>query len=181
MKDMDFLYITFELVQAIGISIGMGTSTLAILNFFYAISDGSISETERNFMGITYTVLRVAMGIILVSTVILSILGYNIYGSDYFTHYVSAQAFLVFMLFANAALMTLHIMPSTFGPAIQASTWYTLGFIMALLPYVHSFNFLLFGFAYATFIFFSISFVNAIMAYLKDKLDNSKREKESAA
>jgi hypothetical protein len=177
---MDFSYVSFEVIQSIGISIGMGTSTLAILNFFHAISDGTISETERNFMGITYTVLRVAMGIILVSTTILMILGYFIYGADYFTHYVAAQAFLVLMLFANAALMTFRIMPSTFGPAIQASTWYTLGFIMALLPYIAGFNLLMFGFAYATFIFFAISFVNAVMAYLKDKLDQAK-EKESAA
>lgn len=178
---MEFLYITFELALAIGISIGMGTSTLAILNFFYAISDGTITETERNFMGITYTVLRVAMGIILVSSLILTLLGYNIFGEDYFTPFIGAQSFLVLVLFANSALMTLKLMPSTFGPAIQASTWYTLGFISALLQYIQGFNIMLFLFAYATFIFFAISFVNAIMAYIKDKLDKKKSEQEAAA
>jgi hypothetical protein len=167
---MELSYIIFEILLNIGVSIGMGTSTLAILNFFHAINDGVISETERNFMGITYTVLRVAMGIILSMLIALSIVGYNLYGLDYFTHYVVAQVFLTFILFLNSALMTLRIMPSTFGPGIQASTWYTLGFVTTVSQYVPNLNSFVFILGYLTVVIFATSLVNAVMAYIKDNL-----------
>ena len=167
---MEIFVLGLSIIQSMGISLGVGSSTLAILNFFHAIADGKIDETERNFMGITYIVLRVAMGIILVTSLILAITGYATHGSDYFTGYIAAQTILTAVLFINAFLMTIRMMPSTFGPAIQASSWYTLGFLLALFAQGHStVNILVFLFAYATFIFFAISFINSMMAYLKEK------------
>lgn len=167
---MELLVLGLTVIQSMAISLGVGSSTLAIINFFHALADGVISETERNFMGVTYTVLRVAMGIILVTTILLAIIGYCVMGADYFTGYTTAQALLTSVLFVNAFLMTVHLMPSTFGPAIQASSWYTLGFLLALFAQGFTeVNFLVFLFAYATFIFFAISFINSIMAYLKEK------------
>jgi hypothetical protein len=171
---MGIIFISLSVLQSVGISLGVGSSTLAILNFFHAIADGKIDETERNFMGITYTVLRVSMGIILVTALLLAIIGY-INGGLFFTSYVAAQALLIGVIFINSALMSLRLMPSTFGPAIQASSWYALGFISALQVFGFSnFNLWLFIFAYATFIFFAISFINAMMAYLKDLRENEK-------
>jgi len=167
---MEISVLALSIIQSMGISLGVGGSTLAILNFFHAIEDGKIDETERNFMGVTYLVLRVAMGIILVASLILSFIGYNNIGPDYFTGYVAAQSILIAVLFVNAYLMTVRVMPSTFGPAIQAASWYTLGFLMAIFAqgFTHI-NTLLFIFGYATFIFFAISFINSVMAYLKEK------------
>lgn len=171
---METLFIAASIIQSIGISLGVGSSTLAVLNFFHAIADGTISEEERNFMGITYIVLRVAMGIILISSIALMLIGSSLSGESYFTSYVAAQAILTCVLFVNAFLMTVHIMPSTFGPAIQASSWYSLGFMLALVPHgLVNFNFLAFLFAYATLIFFAISLINAVMAYLKDKRERA--------
>jgi len=169
---MEISILGLSIIQSMGISLGVGTSTLAILNFFYAISDGKIDETERNFMGVTYTVLRVAMGLILVSSLLLAFIGYAMEGDAYFTGYVTAQTILTTVLFVNAFLMTIHMMPSTFGPAIQASSWYSLGFLLALFAQGHTnVNILVFLFAYATFMFFAISFINSVMAYLKEKRD----------
>jgi hypothetical protein len=171
---MEIIFITLSVLQSVGISLGVGSSTLAILNFFHAIADGKIDENERNFMGITYMVLRVAMGIILVTALLLAVIGY-IEGGAFFTSYVAAQAILVSVIFINSALMTLRLMPSTFGPAIQASSWYALGFISALQVFgFNNFSLWLFVFAYSTFIFFAISFINAMMAYLKDLKENDK-------
>jgi hypothetical protein len=166
---MEFLISALFIIQSMGISLGTGSSTLAILNFFHAISDGTISDTERDFMGITYIVLRVAMGIILVSTLLLCFYGFGTIGESWFTGERAAQAVLIGVLFLNAFLMTMRIMPSTFGPAIQASSWYSLGFILAFTKIGYEVNFLIFLFAYATTIFFAISLINAIMAYLKEK------------
>jgi hypothetical protein len=76
---METLFIASSIIQSIGISLGVGSSTLAVLNFFHAIADGTISEEERNFMGITYIVLRVAMGIILISSIALMLIGSSLY------------------------------------------------------------------------------------------------------
>ena len=168
---MELLQLILSVLLASGISLGVGASTLAVLNFFHAIKDGKIDETERDFMGVTYTVLRVAMGIILFCAAVLAIMGYNTIGADYFTGYVAAQSLLVAILFVNSYLMTIRLMPSTFGPAIQASSWYSLGVLSALLPFgITQFNIFLFLFIYGTFLFFAISLINSVMAYLKEKL-----------
>ncbi len=169
---MELLILVFSVLLASGISLGVGGSTLAVLNFFHAIKDGKVDVTERGFMGITYTVLRVAMGIVLVSALMLAIMGFSTLGQAYFTGYVAAQSLLIAILFLNSFLMTIRLMPSTFGPAIQASSWYSLGVLSALLPFgITHFNILLFLFIYGTFLFFAISLINSIMAYLKEKVE----------
>ncbi len=66
------------IIQSMAISLGVGSSTLAIINFFVAIADGAIDETERKMMGVVYKVLRVAMVLILITTILLLL---NLYSS----------------------------------------------------------------------------------------------------
>lgn len=151
------------------ISLGVGASTLAIVNFFVAIADGKIDDTERRMMGVVYVVLRVAMVFILVTTVLLVAAEAAALGS-----FLSLPAFTygiivaLAALFLNAMLMTAHIMPSTFGPAIQAGSWYTLGTLIALESIgVLNFTFTQFLLAYVTWLVLAVSLVNGIMALLK--------------
>lgn len=167
---MGFVLVALSLIQSVAISLGVGSSTLAIVNFFIAIADGKIDETERKMMGITYTVLRVAMVLIIVTTISLIILEIVQLGLITLTAYLISQLFLIGMLFTNAYLMTKRIMPSTFGPAIQAGTWYTLGIFSALVPLgLTNFSLLQFGLLYVAVILLGISVVNGMMAYLKRK------------
>jgi hypothetical protein len=167
---MEFSLIALTVLQSMGISLGVGASTMTVVFFFSAIKDGIISVEERNYLGLAYIVLRVAMAIILTTSISLSVIGYILHGDMYFTAYVAAQAILTTVLFVNAFLMTIKVMPSTFGPAIQASSWYTLGFMSALYGQdIENVNMFIFLFAYGTVIFFAISFINAMMAYLKEK------------
>ncbi len=171
---MEFTILALSIIQAMGISLGVGSSTMAVLNFFMAISDGKIDEGERNFMGITYKVLRVAMGLILFTWLILAMYGFGVAGASYFSGYLIAQTFLVALLFINAILMTAHIMPSTFGPAIQASSWYSLGFILSLYSLgITEFNLVVFILGYVTFFVFAVSLINSVMSYLKAKRENA--------
>ncbi len=177
---MESLIMTLNIVQSFAIAIGAGTSTLAVVNFFYAIADGKIDETERNFMGITYVVLRVAMAFILITLILLTILGCLSEGAAFFTGYTTAESILVAILFVNSFLMTIRLMPSTFGPAIQASSWYSLAFLQALYTYYQAdFSLLVFCFSYLTFLFFAVSLINSIMAYLKDKSTSEKAAENS--
>jgi hypothetical protein len=179
---MELSIIALSVLQSMAISLGVGSSTLAVVNFFYAISDGKIDETERNFMGVTYIVLRVAMGIILVTSVVLALFSYASEGLTYFTSYTTAQAILTAVLFINAYLMTIRVMPSTFGPAIQASSWYTLGFLMASKPFGNEvFNLVSFILIYAAVILLAITLINAIMAYLKDRREAASKVETTPA
>jgi hypothetical protein len=160
-----------SIVQIIGISLGVGSSTLAVLNFFNAIADGTIDPVERRMMGVTYIVLRVAMVLILASTTLLIVMGVREFGYDYFTPYVIAQCVLIVVLFVNAALMTARIMPSSCGPAIQAGSWYLLGFGLALYTLgLADFSIPLFIVAYAIELAFAYFLINSVMHYQRYKL-----------
>jgi len=165
------LFLTLAAVaQSISISLGVGSSTLAILNFFAAIADGKIDETERRMMGIVYVVLRVAMWSILVSTMILVAVDYSTVGLSGISTFTYAQLFALAILFINATLMTAHIVPSTLGPAIQAGSWYTLGGLLALqLQGVVNFTFLQFFLGYIAWIVLAIGIVNGAMSIMKSK------------
>lgn len=154
-------------LQSIFISLGVGSSTLAILNFFAAIADGKIDETERRMMGIVYVVLRIAMvgilatsGILLIPTLIVDVTTLTVVSI--------AQLIIVAALFINASLMTARLMPSTFGPGLQAGSWYTLGIVAALqLQGITQYSLLQFGLGYVSMLILAVGMVNGAMAVLK--------------
>lgn len=175
---MEITVTIMTILQSFGISLGVGASTIAIVNFFVAIADGKIEETERNLMGVTYVILRVAMVAILFTTLYIGVAQNALVGSGYFTPFVIALWLIITTLYANAILMTLHIMPSTFGPAIQAGSWYTLGMLSALRAVdLTSFSILQFIIGYACAIALAVAIVNGTMAHLKER----KRQKHEVS
>ncbi len=167
---MELTLILLFIILSIGVSLGVGSSTLAITNFFVAIADGTIDETERNMMGIVYIVLRVAMGIILLSLLALTIIAEMTHVVDVPHVFILSSWSLVGVLYSNAFLMTKHIMPSTIGPALQASSWYTLGVSMTLFSFgLANYKMLNFYLSYFVVILLAASLVNGMMAYLKHK------------
>jgi hypothetical protein len=163
------MFITLvAIVQSLSVSLGVGSSTLAIINFFVAVADGKIDETERKMMGIVYIALRVAMVAILVTTLGLVALEFFYDGAVSLTPFDIAQLFTLSVLFINAILMTMRLMPSTLGPAIQAGSWYTLGALIALkLQGMTDFTFVGFFIAFLIWIVVAIGIVNGIMSRLK--------------
>jgi hypothetical protein len=165
---MTFIATVVAILQSFAISLGVGSSTLAITNFFVAIADGTIDETERRMMGVVYVVLRVAMVAILVTTFLLIVLDNAMTGLANFTTFTVALIVALAVLYINAILMTLHLMPSTFGPAVQAGSWYTLGTLMALKGLdMTDFTLLQFLMGYMTWVVLAIGIVNGVMAILK--------------
>ena len=160
-----------SILQAIGVSLGVGCSTVAITSFFVAIADGSIDPQERKMLGVVYILLRVGMGLILGTTALLGFIHITgAHNGSYFTPFMIGRWILIFVLFTNAILMTKRIMPPSFGPAIQAASWYTLGITFALVP-LGLINFSLFEFivGYLAAIAFATALVNGTMTYLKKR------------
>ncbi len=167
---MDMLIILAVVLQSLAISLGVGSSTLAVINFFVAIADGTIDVQERKLMGVVYIVLRVAMILILVLAAFIGLLSFADGGMLYFSPFILGMWTLIAMLFLNAFLMTKHIMPSNIGPALQASTWYTLGVVFALVPLgLTGFSYIEFLVGYAAAITLAIAVINGAMSYLKKK------------
>ena len=167
---MTLFFSFIAILQSFSISLGVGSSTLAIINFFTAIADGTIDDTERRMMGVVYVVLRVAMVAILITTVLLTGAKLLYIPFSQLGAFTFGQMTVLFVLYLNAALMTAHLMPSTFGPAIQAGSWYTLGTLAALAPLgVTTFNYLEFLVGYITWVVLAVAIVNGTMAIMKHK------------
>lgn len=168
---MEILFALLFVLMSVAVSLGVGCSTVAIINFFTAIADGKIDESERHMMGSTYVLLRIAMVLILCTYAGLWLFGaIGVATTLYATTTSIAVAILVSVLYTNAILMTYRIMPSTFGPAIQAGSWYTLGVVMALASIsITSYSLPVFLLGYACVVTLAVSLVNLGMTYLKHR------------
>jgi hypothetical protein len=167
---MNIILVLVALVQFLAVSLGVGSSTLAVTNFFVAIADGKIDETERKMMGIAYIILRVAMVAILITTGILTTHTLLAVGIGGITTFTLAQISMIVVLYANATLMTLRIMPSTVGPAFQAAAWYALGALGALMALqLTEFTYLQFALSFAADCAANVAITNGLMWYLKAK------------
>ncbi|MEX0913171.1 MAG: hypothetical protein WDZ56_01430 [Candidatus Paceibacterota bacterium] len=167
---MEILYIISAVLQSFAISAGVGSSTIAVTQFFSAINDGKIDESERRMMGVTYAVLRIAMGLILVSTAVQGVIIYYYggMGTEYFNPFSVGVWTVIAVLFLNALAMTKHWLPSTLGPGIQAGSWYTLGMMFAFIPLgLTNFTFVQFLLGYAGMICLAVAIVNGVMSYKK--------------
>lgn len=163
---MEMTYIIVSILQTISVSLGVGCSTTAVTQFFFAIADGKIDEGERRIMGVVYILLRVAMALILITTLIQAAILYKVMGMNYVNPFTVGIWSATIVLYINAILMTLHWMPSKFGPGIQAGSWYTLGITFALIPLgLVSFSYQQFFLAYAGAMVLGIALVNLIMSY----------------
>ena len=168
---MTTLYILSYIALSFSISLGVGSSTIAVLNFFRAIADGTIDESERRMMGVTYIILRVAMVAILIFFTVQLMYGYLGFSDLLYGNTAAvAVGFLVTVLYTNAILMTYRIMPSTFGPAIQASSWYTLGVVAALVSLrITDYPLAVFFLSYVCALLLFTSAINLEMFRLKHK------------
>lgn len=167
---METMIIIASLAQGIAISLGVGTSTMAIVSFFSAIADGAIDATERRMLGLIYFVLRVAMVVILLTMLALFTAEIMTTGSLALSTFTTSLILLVSVLYINAILMTLRIMPSTLGPAIQASSWYTMGMMASLNSLgLVTFGLLEFVLGYLSVILLATALVNGVMAIMKHR------------
>lgn len=157
---IDF-YSFIHVLQSLSISLGLGFSTATTVLFLTA--QGQYDETRKNIMHTMYTLLRVAMISILVTTLYLSVTLYLHMGSHYFDTYTLSLWTFLLLLFLNSFLMTTRIIPKKLGPAVQVTTWYALA-VSTTLPtsIIVGIPFLLLLFVYAVCV--------AFVAYLLHKL-----------
>lgn len=135
---MLLLYSIAATVGGMALSLGVGSSTFALIFYFMGKHSAVFHETGRPYQKVVYRVLRIAMALMLAAE-IAKVAIYMQTGTR-IPELFAADA-LIFMwtviavLFVNPVLMTLHLLPTKFGAAIQATSWYTLG-VLAAMPMV---------------------------------------------
>lgn len=147
------------------IALGVGSSTIAIASFITALRDGTIDQTERTLLGVIYIFLRISMVLIILTTLFLAWQNPALLGD-----YIAYVYVLVALLFVNAFCMTKHYISMKIGPAIQAGTWYTLGFVTTI-DMLNLFPLAVQGFIvlYVIDVLIAITILNGYLVYFKRK------------
>ncbi len=129
------LFSILEVLSAIALSLGVGSSTFALIFHFMGMRSPTARTAGKPYQHVVYIVLRVAMALVLlaeIGKVVLYIQNGLTVETLRTAHPLLFLWTLIGMLYANAILMTLHRMPMRLGPAIQATSWYALGVLTAL-------------------------------------------------
>ena len=143
---MEIIGLLLGIIFAIGLTLGVGSSTFALTNFIVALQDGVIDDSEKRLMKVVYVILRIGMGL-LAFGLIVPILLYGIEIVD--TQYLMAILLLV-IITVNAILMTKRTMPMQYGPVLAGGSWYSL-FLLTELPF--------YGVALPVLAFYYVAFV----------------------
>lgn len=158
----ELLFIALALVHSSAVALGVGASTIAIAGFLTAIADNEFDESERRIMGVVYLSLRIAMVLIVAMTLLMMWMR-----PEFFGWFTAPLWIMTAVLYLNAVLMTKHWISPKLGPAIQAGTWYTLGFIVTLYFFDLSVLTLTeFGVFFVVDLILAILIVNGCMRYL---------------
>ena len=134
---MESIALLFFLLQQLGMTLGVGSSTFALMFYIVGASDGVIDASERRFMHAVYTTLRIGLFLILISGMAITAAHY--FAGDLATVASPAYLFkwlLLFIIIANAVLMDRHILPAQIGGVVAGGSWYALFIIHTLAPEV---------------------------------------------
>lgn len=168
---MELTYVIVAFIQSIGVSLGVGSSTIAVANYISAVRDGNFDESERRMMRVVYTMLRISMVTILATLFIHGVMLIYAYGELYFRPFVMLVWLVTAVLFLNAYLMTKHLMPMTLGPGIQAGSWYSLAVLYFFSAIgLTGFTFVQLISGYAGMLVLAIVLINGALAYFKSRV-----------
>ncbi len=149
--------IAIDILYTVGLTLGVGSSTFALIFYIRALEDGVVDVSEKRFMQTVYFVLRIGMIGIFVSLLGNAFLRVDALPSPYIAW------ILLWVITLNAVLMSYRIMPMRFGPVIAGGSWYSL-FLVSKTP-VGEFSYLSMLIGYL----FFLGFFYIVFQYVKNK------------
>lgn len=155
--DMESFALLVFLLQQLGIALGVGASTFALMFYIVGISDGVIDASEKRFMHAVYTTLRLSLFLIIVTGILIT--GAHYFAGEIATITAPSYLFkwiLLLCIVVNASLMDLRMLPPHIGGAIAGASWYAL-FVLHTLSLSLSWG-LLFAVYVAWLIIFYVGF-----------------------
>lgn len=154
------IYDVFVVWMMASVALGVGASSVGISGFLVALHDGSIQPGEKRMLKVIYWALRWAMITIPVTVLVVTALKPGVLMGLPFIWIIVA------VLYLNALQMTFHWIPGIFGPALQAASWYTLGFLLSIELFdLAPLTWTLFVLLYAADIIFFLVLIKAIRTW----------------
>jgi FAD/FMN-containing dehydrogenase len=120
--------IVFDVLFQLGLTLGAGGATFALIFYVKSMQDGTVDAIERSFLRIVFTVLRIGT-IFFVGALLLGVV---VSGSEHFFAYRYAWILSTIILL-NALLTSYQYVPREIGPVLAGATWYAL-LLVTLLP-----------------------------------------------
>ncbi|MBF6057377.1 MULTISPECIES: hypothetical protein [Thiomicrorhabdus] len=113
---------------AVGLSVG--SSTFALVFYYYVVAAGETLPEQRKFMHIVYFVLRIGMMLIVLSEFAIFLYSYHI--NNYLYWMANPEVLMRLTLFTviviNALLMHKRLISMWIGPVIAGGSWYAFFF-----------------------------------------------------
>ena len=143
--------------KQLGLSLTVASSTYALIFYFQSLRDGTVDDTEKRFLHTVFFVLRLGWALFAAGEIILLAFIFSL-GTPLSA--VSDTIWMTWLIFGvlllNAYLMTKHIMPMRFGPALAGGSWYSI-FFLNVLPFGNfHWSFLILGYVIFLAVFFGI-------------------------
>ncbi len=132
---MEYVGLILFLLQQLGMTLGVGASTFALIFYLSALKDDVVDVSERRFLGMVYTVLRVGLSLVILSGALIT--AAHVLGGEQSIVFEPAflfKWFLIGVIVLNAILMTFHLLPAIVGGPIAGATWYALFFLHNIAP-----------------------------------------------
>jgi len=147
------IYTLLVISHLFGAAIGFGAANFIEVFLNKALRDGVMDPTEKLFMSTTYTVLRVGLGISLVTGlgfVVVYIVNDQMFRMT--NPVFIAKMLIVGILVLNAVLLHLHKMKLWWGSTLSFMSWYFAFFLGTFLTHSIRFGFWEIMAAYVVFV-----------------------------
>jgi len=153
---MEYTFLILSLMHQMGVTLGVGASTFALIFYIQATRDGNVDATERRFLHTVFTVLRIGMALLTLAAILIVIAVHARDQSAFDDVRFLTQVTILAVILGNALLMTLHKMPMWLGPVLAGGSWYAL-FLVGFLPFQNpAYPFLLMLYGAFVCIFFAV-------------------------
>ncbi len=139
--DVELINLLLYCAQQLGIALGLGAQTIMLVAYVSAMRDGTIDDTEAQFLRATRSTLWVSLVLIVLSGVAITALhALAGQGATIMTSTYLFKSLLIAAVIVLTAL--LHVLPETFVEGLLGGTWYALFMVHILAPVTSWMNFL---------------------------------------
>jgi len=139
---MTDVYTLLVIAHLFGSAIGFGAANFIEVFLNMALRDGKVDPTEKLFLSKTYTVLRVGLGISLITGlgfVVMYIVNDQMFRMT--NPVFLAKMLIIVILVTNAVLLHLHKMKLWWGSTLSFMSWYFAFFLGTFLTHSIRFGF----------------------------------------
>jgi len=168
MSELEIYYLA-NLFRSFTVGLCVGASSIAITFYFYVVAKGQTDKSQNTMMHIVYSVLRVGMGLVIISEITMVIYHYHI---NNFIYWINNPELLLRLtifgvILINAIGMQYRKVNMWIGPALAGGSWYAYFFFSVWIETESTFLSIFLG--YITWLIFCISALALFRVYLTRK------------